>query len=260
MAVALFPISSAVHAQQTSANPIQVESGGDRLLHRAPLEYPRWVIDKQISGLVVVEISIDDRGFVADAHVVSGPQELRRAVLQSVLNWQYDPKNQPPGTAEVAIRFSLPSTSQTRAPVLSEYPARRFFFVNEERTEMKRMMENTTLAEKGELTGKVVEIRTHGAAERMGLRLPVQVGDTISADSVHNLETFLRSIDKQLLLGLGTNANGEISVHVFASEPPLKDNCDRSEIDSRDPPLDGSLRGAVSRTAGNHRESHGFRK
>lgn len=173
-------------------------------------------------GLVIVEISIDDRGFVADAHVVSGPQELRRAVLQSVLNWQYDPQSQPPGTAEVAIRFSLPATPQTRAPVLSEYPARQFLFVNEERTEMKQVMENTVLAEKGKLTGKVVEIRTHGAAERMGLRLPVQVGDTISADSVLNLETFLRSTDKRLLLGLETNANGDISVHVFASQPDPK--------------------------------------
>jgi TonB family protein len=212
-----------VYAQQTSANPIQVESGGDHLLHRAPLEYPRSVIEKQISGLVVVEISIDARGFVADAHVVSGPQELRRAMLQSVLNWQYDPQSQPPGTAEVAIRFSLPATPQTRAPVLSEYPARQFLFVNEERTEMKQMMENTALAENGELTGKVVEIRTHGAAERMGLRLPVQVGDTINADSVLNLETFLRSIDKRLLLGLETNANGEIAVHVFAGQPDPKE-------------------------------------
>jgi TonB family protein len=230
MAIALFPISSEVHAQQTSADPIQVETGGDHLLHRAALEYPRWVIEKQISGLVVVEVSIDDRGFVADAHVVSGPQELRRAVLQSILNWQYDPQSQPPGPTEVAIRFSLPATLQTRAPVLSEYPAhvlseyraRQFFFVNEERTELKQMVENTTLAEKGELTGKVVEIRTHGAAERMALRLPVQVGDTISADSVLNLETFLHSIDKRLLLGLEKNATGEISVHVFASQPDPK--------------------------------------
>ncbi|HEX4170063.1 MAG TPA: M56 family metallopeptidase [Bryobacteraceae bacterium] len=222
MAVALFPISSEVHAQQISANPIQVESGGDHLLHRAGLEYPRWVIEKQISGLVIVEISIDDRGFVADAHVVSGPQELRRAVLRSVLNWQYDPQNQPPGTVEVAIRFSLPTTLQTRAPVLSESPARRFSFVNEERTEMKPMMENTDLAEKGQLTGKVVEIRTHGAAERMGLRLPIQLGDAISADSVLNLQTYLRSIDKRLLVGLGTNANGEISVHVFTGHPGPK--------------------------------------
>jgi len=131
VAIALFPISSAVHAQQTFANPIQIETGGDHLLHRATLEYPRWVIEKQISGLMVVEVSIDDRGFVADARVVSGPQELRRAVLQSILNWQYDPQSQPPGPAEVAIRFSLPSTPQTSAPVLRESPARQFLFVNE---------------------------------------------------------------------------------------------------------------------------------
>lgn len=42
MAVALFPISSEVHARQAPVNPIQVESGGDHLLHRAGLEYPRW--------------------------------------------------------------------------------------------------------------------------------------------------------------------------------------------------------------------------
>lgn len=227
MTIAFFPISAEARTQQASTDPIQIESGGDQLLHRAPLEYPGWVLEKQIAGLVVVEISTDDRGLVSDAHVISGPQELRRAVLRSVLDWQYDPQRHPPGTSQIAIRFRLPDPNQPGAPLLPEYPAssefrtarerRNFVFVN--LRDISRMLQNTALAEKGELTGQIVEIRTHGAAERSNLLLGIHIGGTITADSIRQLEQSLREIDQRFFVGLETTPSGGISVHVFTREP-----------------------------------------
>ena len=41
------------------------------------------------AGTVVIEATLDSKGEVSDARVLSGPDELRRAVLQSVLRWHY---------------------------------------------------------------------------------------------------------------------------------------------------------------------------
>ena len=61
-----------------------------------------------MEGVVAIEINIDERGQVADARVLSGPDELRRAALQSVLQWHYDPAKRPPGKATVNIHYRLP--------------------------------------------------------------------------------------------------------------------------------------------------------
>ena len=220
---ALFPTSSETHAQQASIVPVQIERGGDHLLFRASIEYPRWVIEKQVAGLIVTEVTTDERGLVTDAHVISGPQELRRVVLQSVLNWQFDPQSQPPGPVEIAIRFHLPAPSQPGSVVLPEHSVRseskaregRPSFLDssaDESEAIARMIINTTLAKEGRLTGKIMAIRTHGAAERSDLQLPIHIGDAITGESIQVLEEFLQSIDKRFLVGLETSPNGFISL------------------------------------------------
>ena len=46
---------------------------GTHLLHRAPLDYTADAIAKGIQGTVVVEATLNERGVVSDARVVSGP-------------------------------------------------------------------------------------------------------------------------------------------------------------------------------------------
>jgi len=55
---------------------------------------------------VVVEVKLDSSGNVSDAHVVSGPDELRRAALESVLQWHLT-KNLAGSTRQVSISFSF---------------------------------------------------------------------------------------------------------------------------------------------------------
>ena len=51
----------------------------------------------------------DDRGEVSDARVVSGPDELRRAALESVLQWHYSPEALRSTTLQATLRFTLPA-------------------------------------------------------------------------------------------------------------------------------------------------------
>src|SRR5690242_20576683 len=76
---------------QTDAPGVTVELGGASLLHRATVSYPRGALTKNITGSVVVDATLDSTGEVVDARVVSGPEELRSAVLQSVLQWHFAP-------------------------------------------------------------------------------------------------------------------------------------------------------------------------
>src|SRR5262249_38324817 len=101
--------------QVKDAPGVSVELAESNLLHRAPVEYPVEARAKGIQGTVTLDVDIDENGAVTDARVVSGPQELRRAALQSVLQWHYS-KNMPlPAKAQVNVRFDLPSAAPVPA-------------------------------------------------------------------------------------------------------------------------------------------------
>ncbi len=230
-----FPLVSEARTQEQSAAPIQVERGSENLVHRASLEYPGWVIERRIEGLVTVDVTIDDRGGVSDAHVVSGPQELRRPVLWSVLQWQYDPKTQPAGNLQIIIQFHLPAQGvEPRAYTLDAWPpeqggatgeveisGRRFRFQGAlDQEGIAQLLLNTKAAERGELAGKLVAIGLHGQAEapevRSRLTLPIQIGDTVDADSILRVEKFVEDIDKRLMVGLEKTPSGDITLQVLS--------------------------------------------
>ncbi|SPF31326.1 membrane hypothetical protein [Candidatus Sulfopaludibacter sp. SbA4] len=82
------------------------DPGGAAVLHRSPVAYPRAALEKGIQGTVVVEATLDAAGDVEDVRVVSGPAELRKPALQSVLQWRFAPAAA--GTArQVSIAFDL---------------------------------------------------------------------------------------------------------------------------------------------------------
>ena len=243
-ALLYFPARAVVHAQTTGAEPIVIENGGDHLLRRGGMEYPRWVQDERVEGLVNVEVSTDGMGRVLDARVLDGPQDLRRAVLRSVLDWQYDPQAKPAGTYQVAVRFTLPNPGSSSVIRLPEYASEAapggaregaFLFAPQGQEEalrattletIKKALENAERAEKGQLTGRIVRIQTHGEAERMNLHLPVAVGDEVTSESVRRVLQSLRAVDPGLLLGLGTEPDGSITMHIF-SNPDRNQNEER---------------------------------
>jgi beta-lactamase regulating signal transducer with metallopeptidase domain len=96
-----------IHSEQ-DADGITVDTAGAALLHRTGVEYPRSLAARQVEGTVSVEANLDATGAVIDAHVLSGPDELRKPALSSVLNWHFAPGSG--NTRVVKISFSAPST------------------------------------------------------------------------------------------------------------------------------------------------------
>jgi hypothetical protein len=84
---------------------VRVDLGGSSVLHRTEAALPEVVSKKGMTGTVQLEVTLDDAGNVADAHVLSGPQELRKTSLESVLNWHFT-RDTAKGTRLVSITYS----------------------------------------------------------------------------------------------------------------------------------------------------------
>ncbi len=83
-----FPL--AAEPQMVADAPgVSVELSGAQLMHRSSVPYPQEALQKGVQGTVVVQVKLDDKGDVSDASVLSGPDELRKASIQSVLNWHF---------------------------------------------------------------------------------------------------------------------------------------------------------------------------
>lgn len=69
-------------------------------------EYPALARQAHISGTVVVEAVIDERGNVVQAHAVSGHPLLIPAALGAVLHWKYEPTslNGQPVSVELQVQ------------------------------------------------------------------------------------------------------------------------------------------------------------
>jgi TonB family protein len=109
-----FPLMAAPQVVN-DAPGVTVALSGASLLHRSPVEYPAAALRAGIQGTLSVEVKTDAKGTVSDAHVLSGPEELRKAALQSVLQWHFagDSVN---ATRVVQITFELPKTTGAQAP------------------------------------------------------------------------------------------------------------------------------------------------
>src|SRR5262249_599716 len=68
-----------------------------------------------ITGSVQLEVKLDSTGNVADARVLSGPEELRKAALESVLDWHFT-RDAARGTRLITINF----TEQSKQVQVSE--------------------------------------------------------------------------------------------------------------------------------------------
>jgi TonB family protein len=106
VSVRLFPLQA--RGEQSSGAPVQIVTGAEHLLHSSLPEYPRRAIERGVQGDVLLEVVVDDRGQVSDARVLSGPDELRKAALASVLEWHYAPDAVHSTVTQATVRFHLP--------------------------------------------------------------------------------------------------------------------------------------------------------
>jgi len=250
---------------------VQIDTGGAQIVKREPIEYPGQAIERNIQGVVTVEAIQDANGDVTDAHVLAGPQELRKAALQSVLEWRFQPAAA--GTArQVNITFQIPPGGFPKEPEQGyvmlrgpnvglarsreyEQAQQTVSFLEEEISKIKERhqgqlpegaspeiqaqyneflsrLEQARLARReAERTaaqgqdsaepaiGRIVEsIRTRGLEEGRGTelqaRLPIHIGDTLTAQSVEQLETAVRQFDERLAVAYALQEGGKVGIRI----------------------------------------------
>jgi TonB family protein len=198
---------------------VSVDLNGAPLMHRSPVGYPAEALAKGIEGTVVVQVKIDARGEVSDASVVSGPQELRRAVLASALAWHFA-KEAAPSTRTVAVAFALPESAKTatHAPAMRNAP-------------WPPGMANPSAAHV--VTSITVTGISDQSREALLAALPIREGDSATGDQVLQLMNAVRQFDEHLRTTMIANSDGTASFRIVvasASHAPA------TAADSGEPP------------------------
>ncbi len=143
-------------------------------MHRSPVPYPRGAT---ATGTVVIQASVNSTGEVTDARVLSGPEELRKAALQSVLQWHYATEPAPPPLVQASIAFSqVPAAIPISQPVLPP-PA-----VSHDRV----------------LTGIQFSGVPPELQQKVREHLPVREGDQVSQDTISRTLAGVRDVDEHL--------------------------------------------------------------
>jgi TonB family protein len=193
LATFAFPLATQAQAQPDGQG-ITVDAGGT-LLHRGPIT---MASGRGQNGIVLLEATLSRSGDVLDAHVVSGPDELRKEALKSVLAWHYEPNT--PTPVRIAVRYDAPSPSAVTVR-REAYPQGA---VPAPPSAPLSGMTNPTgrpLPSK-DWIGKVQEISVGSLSEplqkRVMERIPVRVGDSITMESAQKVVEAIEQVDEHL--------------------------------------------------------------
>jgi len=189
-----FPLSAAPQ-DVNDAVGVTVDIGGASLIHRAPVGYPDAARRNHVQGSVAVEMTLDASGNVSDARVLSGPDELRRAVLDSVLQWHYD-KGAAGSVRQANITFEW-HDAKSGPGVITQ----GFFSPG--------------------LAGRTVKaIRTNGLSDQIRSQviaaLPVHEGEALTVESIARLQAMVRGVDEHLQVSASTMGSGEVAIDISA--------------------------------------------
>jgi TonB family protein len=175
IAAATFPLSAAPDAV-ADAPGVQVDTGGVPLMHRVPVLYPESARKQGISGTVVVQAAVDASGDVTDAQVLSGPQELRKAALQSVLQWHFE-ADAGARSHQVSISFQASAApAATAAPAVPPPPTLAGMVVR----------------------GILIMGVTDQARAQLLAQLPVHLGDTLGEGDASRIISAVANFDQHL--------------------------------------------------------------
>ncbi|HKE24166.1 MAG TPA: M56 family metallopeptidase [Bryobacteraceae bacterium] len=207
MAAACWFVTGAVPlvaAPQADAGGVTVNLNGAPLMHRTPVTYPPGAIEKGIQGTVAVQVKLDSTGEVSDAAVVSGPDELRKAVVQSVLGWHFS-KDVGGSTRTITVDFVVPQGSQQPAAALQSVV-----------TVAPGLKDGQTL------TVKDIEVQGLSDEARTGLlaKLPVHAGDTLDHDAAVRAMTAIKGFDSHLSMSVSTGSDGAATLRIIPMTAP----------------------------------------
>jgi TonB family protein len=186
-AVWFFPLQSA--AQVLPDDPGITVDAGAPLAHRTPVHN---AVGTTAVGDVLLELSLNSKGEVADARVLSGPEELRKAALASVLDWHYAADTAPPSLVRATIHFG--QRLARVAPPHPPPPGLRTFTAPPPPPPPPPPPESVVV-QRIEFRGLSPELQ-----QRVEDRLTVRTGDTLGGDGVRALQDQLTQIDEHLIV------------------------------------------------------------
>lgn len=173
---------------------VTVDTGAALLLHRSPVQYPESAVAAGVEGTVVVAIRIDGNGEVIDASAISGPEELRAAVLKSVLDWHLAQASAN-STRQVSVVFEAAAAKKPGQPGALIAPP-----VKEPQT--------VNLGVYGLSDAALAELLSH---------IPVRSGDTISTqEQLQKVFDAVYAFDEHLQASVSTGGSGGMKITITA--------------------------------------------
>jgi TonB family protein len=206
LVTATFPLAA---APQSDGPGVAVDLGGANVLHRTAIAFPEAARGRNIQGDVSVELTLDGAGNVTDAKVIAGPEELRKAVLQSVLQWHFAREAGATRRVTVSFRSQTPVAPRT-APAQTQ--------------DTGRLMAPKLVAAQNSMVGKTVKsIRVVGVSDQFRkdllARVPLHEGDIIGADTIQKATLAAKELDEHVSLSIGRLAGSDSDVSVMFIGP-----------------------------------------
>lgn len=239
IAAGVFPLNAATQAVADGPG-VTVDLGSAVLIHRTPLMYPDAARTGRVEGTVVIQATTDSSGNVTDARVVGGPDELRRGVLQSVLQWHFA-RNA--GTQQVSVQFQTPADNGPRIEpvVIVNQAAAANVPLSAAAAEIKSLQEQQSallnsrvrgeaapdfdaqlkaLSAKVQALQKIKGFVTFGIYEPAGRELlaslPVHVGDAPTTENMMALSAAAKKFDEHLIVGSSQITPEEVEIRIAA--------------------------------------------
>jgi TonB family protein len=193
-------------AQTSPDSPGIAVDAGATLLHRAPVHVPAGLT---AAGTVTVQATLDAKGEVSDARVLSGPDELRREALASVLQWHYQPG---PAQALVTIRFG--GGSAAPAPAVAA-PVESIGVRGGGRSGPQSNQSQPSLAEPGTIESIQFQGVSAEAEQELRARLQIREGDVVSQADLLTRGGAVRAFDSHLAFTYSvTRSSGSLEYNV----------------------------------------------
>jgi hypothetical protein len=152
---------------------------------------------------VEVEASLRATGEVSDAHVISGPMELRRSALESVLEWHYSPETVSP--VQISIHFNSSSgPPPALVPVPPPWPQNAEDF-------------SSGILKSIDFIGVSPE-----AEAQLRSRLPIQEGEVVHHSDFDKITASVREFDEHLVTDFsgkiaGPDVHRDLALHIRAA-------------------------------------------
>jgi len=175
---------------------ISVDAGAP-LMHRAPV----FRGGSTETGTVAVDATVNSKGEVSDARVVSGPDELRKPVLQSVLQWHYSTATALHSPIRISIRFDpAPPRGPIRDPMVQPWPP--------------PPIETLATLKAIEFVGVSPDVQ-----QRVLDALPVHEGDEVTSTSRAQILAAAREIDEHFEARMNFGPNHQATLTLMLGPP-----------------------------------------